>query len=136
MLAAVYNSCNIVGKEEDVAKVAKELGVSLNLVISYSELIRNKVSIAKKLYVQDYIRKAGESLSLPVDLLEKAVKFGDSAVANKAELGKHPAVFAGAIIYMIANANHHKINQAKLAASLNVSERSIRRITKGQSLKL
>lgn len=130
-LSTVYNVCTAAQFDKDFARIAKELGVSMTNVYSYSELIKNETRpISEKLYVEDYIRKGITALNLSDSVSEMAVALGKDIVNKRLELGKHPAVVAGAIISKICSENKETVSQNKIARELGISERSIRRTYK------
>lgn len=130
-LAVVYNICIAAEIEKDFAKAAKELGVSMDSVHSYSKLIKSRTqSVSERLYVEDYIKRGISELKLPEVTSKRALAIGKEIVSMRLELGKHPAVVAGAAIFKAGNEEKKEIDQIKIAKALGVSERSIRRTYK------
>ena len=130
-LAATHNVCSTSGFGMDIPRIVKELGVSMENVHTYSELIQGKMKpVSGGLYVTDYIRKGIEELGLSDPAAEKAISMGDAVLGKRLELGKHPAVVAGAVIYKACEEGKEGVSQAKVAKILNVSERSVRRVAK------
>ena len=126
--ATVYNICVAAQLEKDFEKIAKELEISMTNVYSYSELIKNETKhISEKLYVEDYIKRGISELNLSETISKRALLIGKEIVSKRLELGKHPAVVAGVILYKICLEKKEKVSQAQIAKALNVSERSIRR---------
>jgi transcription initiation factor TFIIB len=127
-LAVAYNVCITAGFRKDFTKTAKELGASMGNVYSYSELIKSRTRpISEKLYVEDYIRKGIAALKFSAMVSERATALGEEIVSRKLELGKHPAVVAGAAIYQASVENSEKTSKSEIAKALSVSERSISR---------
>lgn len=129
-LAVVYVACKRSGMHRDIAKTAKELSISMDTVQAYCKAIDDETSPKTKLFVQDYVKKCTDSLKLPDQLTDIALKLNKKVTSKKLEIGKHPAVVAGAIVYKAGLENHEELSQAKIAKALSVSERSIRRIVK------
>ena len=127
-LAVVYNICIAAGFRKDFARTAKELGASMDAVYSYSELIKNRAQSASgKLYVGDYIKRGISELKLPGTVSERALALGKEIVGKRLELGKHPAVVAGAAICRASAESGEKTRKSDVARALGVSERSISR---------
>ena len=127
-LAVVYNICIASGFQKDFAKTAKELGASMDAVYLYSELIKSRTRpVSVKPYVDDYIRRGISELNLPETVSERALALGREIVGKRLELGKHPAVVAGAVICRASAESGERTRKSDVAKALGVSERSIRR---------
>lgn len=128
-LAVVNKACSDAEFSINISKPAVEFGVSTEKVQSYFKTVSdNTRSDLSRQYVLDYVKKGTERLRLSENASENALKLGKKVISNKVELGKHPAVVAGAIIYKVCFGTKEEVSQAKVAESLKVSERSIRRV--------
>lgn len=128
-LAVVYVTCENTGVTRDLPNAVKQNRIEHEKMLAYAKIIKEATS-AQALSVKDYIRIGGSALALSDDLLSKAEEFGDKIIERRLEVGKHPAVVAGGIIYNASIAEGNKIRQADIAEALKVSERSIRRTEK------
>jgi transcription initiation factor TFIIB len=127
-LAVISKVCSDAEFKVNINKPAGEFGVSTGSVQSYFKVVSdNTRPDLSRQYVLDYVRKGIESLGLSEKTSEEAMKFGKKVISKKAELGKHPAVVAGAVIYKVCFGTEEEVSQAKVAESLKISERSIRR---------
>ena len=127
-LAVVYNTCTAAEFERDFAKIAKELEASMENVHSYSKLIKNRTrSVSDKLYVEEHIRRGISELNLPETVSERALALGREIVGKRLELGKRPAVVAGAAICRASAESGERTRKSDVAKALGVSERSINR---------
>ncbi|MGI0059284.1 MAG: hypothetical protein ACREBJ_05905, partial [Nitrosotalea sp.] len=130
-LAVVYNTCRAADISRNIENAARALEVPLNTLHSYSKIIERDTSTKlPTFYVYDYIKIGAKALSLPVVVNKKAIALGNYVVKKKLELGKHPGVVAGAVIYLAGLENGEQMSQKRIAKSLDVSERSIRRVAK------
>lgn len=130
VLAVVQVACTSEGVQKDTSKVTEVLGVSVDMIEAYSKIINDEVGSAAKLYVNDYVRKGIEAMGLPDAILEEAIELGNKVTLGRLEIGKHPAVVAGAVIYKMCLESGYDISQTKVAKNMNVSERSVRRMSK------
>ena len=129
VLASIYNACENAKMPRDITKVAGYLEVSPLTVYAYSKTIRREMTRYRpSASVRDYINKGILALELSKWISDRALELGEEVVKGRAELGKHPAVVAGAVIYKACRENEAKISQSKIAKVLSVSERSIRRM--------
>ena len=132
-LAAVHCACSSANIKRDISDAAKEFGIPTKLVYSYSRLIGDMTKpIRPRLYVNDYIKMGALALSLPEELSRKSERLGNMVTKGRGriDIGKHPAVVAGAVIYKATAGSGKRISQADVAKGLGVSERSIRRMVK------
>lgn len=128
VLAVISKACSDAEFGINITKTAGEFGVSTGSIQSHYKVVSdNTRPDLSRQYVLDYIRKSIELLRLSEKTSENAIKFGKKVISKKVELGKHPAVVAGAIIYKVCLGTEEEVSQAKVAESLKVSERSIRR---------
>lgn len=127
-LAAISKACSDAGFAINLSKPSKELGVTPEKIQAYYKVIvDNTRPDTSRDYLLVYIKKGIETLGLPETVSESAVKFGKKVIAKHIEVGKHPAVVAGAVIYKVCYGTENEISQAKIAENLKISERSIRR---------
>ncbi len=129
-IAAVYVACTRSGMQNDMSRAAKALSVPMDTVQAYSRIVEGGTAPQTRFYVRDYVKKGIESLKLPQTISEKAFEICKKVLSQKLEIGKHPAVVAGAIIYKAGLENKEEISQERIAKALGVSERSVRRMTK------
>jgi len=128
-LASIYNACENAKMPRDITKVARYLEVSPLTVYAYSKTIRREIHRYRpSASVRDYINKGTMALELSKWISDRAFELGEEVIKGRAELGKHPAVVAGVVIYRACRENEFKMSQSKIAEALSVSERSIRRI--------
>ena len=126
-LACVAAACGNAGMAKDLSLAARPLGVSMELVGSYAGLVRSEAMRAPAPYVHDYVRSGIARLELPKEIGDKAVMLADEIVGKRKELGKHPAVVAGAMICRAIEQANASVRRIEVAKALEVSERSIRR---------
>ncbi len=125
--AVVYIACvaaNTNQKRSDVARILEIPERRLKKQVNQIKRTLDK-DIEKDVYY--YIRLSLRSLNVSTKVRERIQRIISSVSEKKLEVGKHPAVVAGEIIYRACLGCGEEISQIRIAKSLNISERSIRR---------
>ena len=127
-LIAIWLACEEHGITRDLKQIATDMEIGAQLEAHVKAVRRTLYKSKPQERVIFYLKACIEDLALPEDVKNKANEILERVLAKKLELGKHPAVVAGAIVYLAGLGNNDATSQESIARTLNISERSIRRI--------
>ncbi len=127
---ATWLACEEHGISRNLEKTTTDMEIGAHLK-SFVKAIRKELYKSEpKEKVSYYLNICAEWFDWPSNVREQANELLNHVLAERLEIGKHPAVVAGAIVYETGIVTGAKIAQGVVANVLEISERSIRRMAK------
>jgi transcription initiation factor TFIIB len=128
-LAVVNTVCERYSIEKRIDNITAEFECKAIDVSNYMKTIQKTIyKTLSESNVLDHINNCIRILEISDNIGLTAKELEKEIINKRLELGKHPAVVAGAIIYNASLNAGNELDRIKIAKVLKVSERSIRRV--------
>jgi len=112
-------------------RVAQKLGIHpKDLSRAVSLLVSHGVVASRVVLPHDYIPSVVSKLRLPKQVADRAVELADSAVRERLTIGKNPASFAAACVYLAAKELGLQVTEKDAASTVGVTELTLRKRVK------